>query len=400
MIVTRRNGNNMDTEPSLTQAIEAFSSGDKSSAMEILNGIVKRDPQNEQAWFLLSSITDETKETIYCLERALAINPDNHIAQRQLNELRGIRQPPGAHPPSMAPVSRPPSPTPEVTKQASKTHREARQDARSNRLLFPVLAGVLSLTVLCVASLVAYLYFGGADALVAVLMPSPSPAEPAATEIAPPTPGTGGLFEEMPPTWTPSPTFARVATPTSLPTPRPTHTPVPTPTPIPTQTLHPTDTPRPPQTPHATDTPLPPPTPVPAGSPFTIGDWELRVDKVEVVPSLTLPLIDVTETATGQFALVFLSVTNRGSGPDIYTEVGDMLIQDSLGRQYKPRLGLNEWAETLNGIKPTGFTNPNETVQTIAVFDIAENSSPYYLVPGILAEMEGSTDWKIRLDIP
>jgi hypothetical protein len=71
----------------LQQAITLIKSGDKKGGQNLLVDIVNSDPQNETAWLWLASVVSQDKR-IFCLEKALNINPNNVQAYQQLEKLK------------------------------------------------------------------------------------------------------------------------------------------------------------------------------------------------------------------------------------------------------------------------------------------------------------------------
>ncbi len=72
----------------LRQAISAIKAGDKEVSKRLLAEILESDPQNENAWLWMSGVADTDEQCRQCLERVLAINPDNEIAQRGITRLQ------------------------------------------------------------------------------------------------------------------------------------------------------------------------------------------------------------------------------------------------------------------------------------------------------------------------
>jgi hypothetical protein len=79
----------MYEERTLQLAGEAIRLGDRHSAQVLLGRALRRNPRSETAWLWLSGLVDERDKQIACLERVLAINPQNEIAQQHLRELQG-----------------------------------------------------------------------------------------------------------------------------------------------------------------------------------------------------------------------------------------------------------------------------------------------------------------------
>jgi tetratricopeptide (TPR) repeat protein len=73
----------------LQEAMDAARDGKRSHARDLLTRLLRANQNNVDYWLGLSSVVDSTKEQIYCLEKALEIDPDNEVAQRGLVLLGG-----------------------------------------------------------------------------------------------------------------------------------------------------------------------------------------------------------------------------------------------------------------------------------------------------------------------
>lgn len=72
----------------LQQAITAARNGQAVEAQLLLTQVLKEDPNETQAWFLLSTLVDsEQKKTAY-LGKVLALEPDHQMAQKMLARLQ------------------------------------------------------------------------------------------------------------------------------------------------------------------------------------------------------------------------------------------------------------------------------------------------------------------------
>lgn len=71
----------------LAQGIAAAKAGDKSAARRLLTQAVRRNPDSEVAWIWLSSVLDTTQGRIFCLQKVLALNPQNQAASKGLAAL-------------------------------------------------------------------------------------------------------------------------------------------------------------------------------------------------------------------------------------------------------------------------------------------------------------------------
>ena len=52
--------------------------------VKLLQTVVGAEPDNELAWMWLANIAESAAEAATCLEKVLAINPDNDLARRYL----------------------------------------------------------------------------------------------------------------------------------------------------------------------------------------------------------------------------------------------------------------------------------------------------------------------------
>lgn len=87
----------------LQQAISAAKAGDKVRARPLLIEITELEPENEAAWMWRASVSLTPKDAAWCLNKVLAINPDNKQARDWIEKIRSMQQ--AAAPP--APVTRP-----------------------------------------------------------------------------------------------------------------------------------------------------------------------------------------------------------------------------------------------------------------------------------------------------
>jgi len=79
----------------LTQAIDLIKSGEKARGKRLLTEIIRTNPQNERAWLWMTLVVDTQEQRRECLERVLAINPDNARARAGLAKITGQTPPIG-----------------------------------------------------------------------------------------------------------------------------------------------------------------------------------------------------------------------------------------------------------------------------------------------------------------
>ena len=220
------------TERSIKKALNLIQKGEHAKARPILTDLLKADPNQAEAWFLLSYTVPERGRRIYALRQALNANPDFTRAEERLSKLTG--QPPSAPTRPQQPGDRPAAPAfvppTEETSAANKSQvpdqsawdrqdfadegedwsdGEAFEDEEAPRKGggARVLLGVL-----LVVAMLAALYFLAGDALRGIFSGGGSDTQVTATEIS--------AFRTLPPTWTPA--GAINATPGVQSTPTPT----------------------------------------------------------------------------------------------------------------------------------------------------------------------------------
>jgi len=72
----------------IKQAIAEAKSGNKAGAKKILAQVVRQEPGNAQAWYLLSHLVEEKKQIIYCLNQVMKIAPGSPQAKARLKKLQ------------------------------------------------------------------------------------------------------------------------------------------------------------------------------------------------------------------------------------------------------------------------------------------------------------------------
>jgi len=91
----------------LKQAITLIRSGDKAKGGQILAKILKADPQNELAWLWMSQTVTTRKQQQDCLEKVLAVNPNNNAAHKALAKIKQASSKPTKEIPQFSPTTDP-----------------------------------------------------------------------------------------------------------------------------------------------------------------------------------------------------------------------------------------------------------------------------------------------------
>jgi Tol biopolymer transport system component len=212
-----------DIEKLLNAGIQAAKAGNKAEARRLLEQVLERDDNNENAWMWFASVVDTPRERRICLENVLEINPNNERARQALEKLKpnAITDNVPRNPPPSEPVRSAPSPRPSATARPLPPRpgmgglRPPRRRRRITSPLFLIgIAGAVALIAL------------GFLLLAGTAPPAPAPAT--GTEVTQVAQGPTAR-----PTLTPNAVFVTAAPPeTALPT----WTPPPTVTPRPTMT--------------------------------------------------------------------------------------------------------------------------------------------------------------------
>lgn len=77
----------------LSLAISAIKSGDKATGSRLLAAILESEPSNEIAWIWLATSQDDIEKKIFCLKKALSLNPNNYTYVQALIKLELQSQP-------------------------------------------------------------------------------------------------------------------------------------------------------------------------------------------------------------------------------------------------------------------------------------------------------------------
>jgi hypothetical protein len=77
------------TEAIIQRAISEAKAGNKEATRIALSQVVRQEPQNARAWYLLSQVVERPERVIYCLEQVLSIQPNNEQIRQRLGIMRG-----------------------------------------------------------------------------------------------------------------------------------------------------------------------------------------------------------------------------------------------------------------------------------------------------------------------
>jgi hypothetical protein len=83
----------MDTNVSIQEAVQKAESGDLQSAQTILASVLRQEPRNVRAWYLLSQVVGDRNREIDCLQKVLEIEPNSQQAKAGLQKLQQLNLP-------------------------------------------------------------------------------------------------------------------------------------------------------------------------------------------------------------------------------------------------------------------------------------------------------------------
>jgi Tfp pilus assembly protein PilF len=231
---------NDDVERLLREGIGALKAGDNARARELLGQAIRSNPRDERPWLWLSGAVETDAERRQCLERVLAINPQNAAARSGLAMLASAAHAPATpaaptsaissspvvaptpvRPNAATPVSAPPPSPPSVADIGAPMAvdplaglRPTSAPRRVNPRL--VAAIVLVCVVVALGAIAVIRGFGGSSA---AAQPTTAAIAVAATEMPTattlPTPTRVRPTATATPTATPSPTAPPTSTPTA-----------------------------------------------------------------------------------------------------------------------------------------------------------------------------------------
>ncbi|MEM6529596.1 MAG: hypothetical protein AAF653_14960, partial [Chloroflexota bacterium] len=201
-----------DIQTQLRQAIAAARSGDRATAMRLLQRVIEQDNRNETAWMWMASISTSTTDKRRYLQRVLSINPSNQTARTALERLGGQAAA------SSAPVSNIPA--------------GGRRNLVTIGLYTIGFLSIVLITIVIIRAIGQSTQPSGDEltqvAVVAATQfaASQEPTTPAATERPSRTPTLSGILvtpdpATLPPTFTPTPQPTGTDTPIPSPTPPP-----------------------------------------------------------------------------------------------------------------------------------------------------------------------------------
>jgi hypothetical protein len=75
---------------SMDQAVQALSAGDAALAQKLLTQILQANPKDDEAWYWMSACVSDTERKRYCLQKALALQPENKLARQALDGLEEV----------------------------------------------------------------------------------------------------------------------------------------------------------------------------------------------------------------------------------------------------------------------------------------------------------------------
>ncbi|MEM9953867.1 MAG: hypothetical protein AAF846_19815 [Chloroflexota bacterium] len=212
----------------LAAGIRAAQQGNRERARELLEGVLRQDRNNEQAWIWLASVVESQRERRLSLERVLKINPSNTAAQDALNSMVGVLgESASIDYAAISASARTPAPV-GGNRSASPAERAGTSEGGSSNLLPFLFGGAIILGVLLIGSIFIPPLLAPAPTETpteVAILPSPTgptvdPSIPTSTNTAIPTAtfdseAVGAIATNTPsgPTFTPTATFTPSNTP-------------------------------------------------------------------------------------------------------------------------------------------------------------------------------------------
>jgi hypothetical protein len=95
----------VDADRLYSEGVAAIRAGNQAAGRQRLAQLLKAQPNHADAWYWLSAAVETDKERVYCLKKALAINPNHEAAAERFAILTGTSPtPPPAPPPEPEPA--------------------------------------------------------------------------------------------------------------------------------------------------------------------------------------------------------------------------------------------------------------------------------------------------------
>lgn len=216
--------NNDDLQSTLRAGVDAARRGDRATARRLLEQVINVDENNEMAWLWLASVVTTTAERRACLERVLAINPNNERAREALRRLNAERGGTGQTS-AASPPPRPPRQRRAAAPQASPDDTGDGGGINTSFLIGIGLIVAIAVIVAVVLSIVNNQQAAPVPTTVVAAVnatDTPGPTDtPAATNTPVPIEEITRSAPTLPPTFTPT------SLPTATDTPEPTEEPTP-----------------------------------------------------------------------------------------------------------------------------------------------------------------------------
>lgn len=78
------------TDELIQNATTLIRVGKNAEAKKVLSQVVKQEPDNAKVWLLLSQVAQDQEQAIYCLNKALEIEPFNKPARMWLKTIKDV----------------------------------------------------------------------------------------------------------------------------------------------------------------------------------------------------------------------------------------------------------------------------------------------------------------------
>ena len=160
------------------QAVEAARAGQRKRAKDLLTRLLKTDPNNVDYWLWMSGVVETEKEQIFCLQKAVKIDPNSIAARRGLVILGTMTPEEAALPPPQTLEGLPPVEIPQLGEGSSRLSDFLARPRNRQLALFGGLGFVALVVIIVIGVVVAQTVFKPPEVVVVTSTPTASLTPP------------------------------------------------------------------------------------------------------------------------------------------------------------------------------------------------------------------------------